>query len=301
MPQEKIDMSQPENQKTNEAPSYGAPDIPSRYEQAPPQEPARIGWAGRLTGTLFSPGETFQDVNRKPTWVAPLLISIALSLAFSAFFEWRVKPDWDRFFQTMVEKQLGKPMKELPPDQQAQINKQLEWQKKFARADFSSPQLILLGVAKFTIYYLLAFVICAGVFALGLMFMQAQATFKKTLSVVAWSWCATTLVYLCVTIASLMVRDSDSLKDLNLADPAGIVPTNLAVALPSGTSPFISSIAGSIDIFTIWYLILLAIGFAAIAGAKKFKPGKTATLVFGVWVVGILIKAAFASIGFGRG
>jgi hypothetical protein len=294
-------MSQPENQKISESPSYGAPDLAPRYEQAPPQEPARIGWAGRLVGTLFSPGETFQDVNRKPTWIAPLLISIAVSLAFSAFFEWRARPDWDRFFQTMIEKRLGKPMKELPPDQQAQINKQIEWQKKFARADFSSPLLILLGLAKFAIYYAAAFLISAGVFAVGLMFMQAKATFKKTLSVIAWSWCATTLVYLCVTAASLMVRDNESLRDLNLADPAGIVPTNLAVALPSGTSPFLSSIAGSIDIFSIWYLILLAIGFAAIAGAKKFKPGRTATLVFGVWVFAILIKAAFALIGFGRG
>jgi Yip1 domain len=258
----------------------------------------------RLTsvpGMNRSPGETFQDVNRKPTWLAPLLISIAITLAGSAFFEWRVKPDWDKFFQTMIEKRLGQPLKELPPDRQAQINKQLEWQKRLARTDFSSPVSILIAVVKFAVFYLLAFLIPAAVLALCLMLMQARTTFKKILSVVAWSWCATALVYTVVTIASLMVRDSDSLKDINLADPAGIVPTNLAVILPSGASPFLGSLAGSLDLFTIWYLILLAIGFAAIAGAKNFKTGKTATLVFGVWVVWILVKAGFASIGFGRG
>jgi Yip1 domain len=294
-------MSQPKNQANDDAPSYGAPATHSRYEQAPPQEPARIGWAGRLIGTLFSPGETFEDVNRKPTWLAPFIISVAITLAGSAFFEWRVKPDWDKFFQTMVEKRLGQPLKELPPDQQAQINKQLEWQKKFAKTDFSSPLSILITVGKFAVYFIFAFLIPAGVFALGLMFMQAKTTFKKILSVVAWSWCATTLVYSIVVAASLMVRDRESFRDFNLADPAGILPTNLAVILPSGTSPFLSSIAGSLDIFTIWYLILLAIGFAAIAGAKNFKPGRTATLVFGIWVVWILVKAGFASIGFGRG
>ena len=294
-------MSQPKNQTNDDAPSYAVPDIQSRYEQAPPQEPARIGWAGRLIGTLFSPGETFEDVNRKPTWLAPFIISVAITLAGSAFFEWRVKPNWDKFFQTMIEKRLGQPLKELPPERQAQIQKQLEWQKMFAKTDFSSPLLILISVGKFVISHIFAFLIPAGVFALGLMFMQAKTTFKKILSVVAWSWCATTLVSIIVTVAALMVRDSESLKDFNLNDTAGIVPTNLAVILPSGTAPFLNSIAGSLDIFTIWYLILLAIGFAAIAGAKNFKPGKTATLVFGVWVVWVLIKAGFASIGFGRG
>ncbi|HKP86727.1 MAG TPA: hypothetical protein VJZ26_11555, partial [Blastocatellia bacterium] len=122
---------------------------------------------------------------------------------------------------------------------------------------------------------------------------------KKILSVVAWSWCATALVSIIVTTVALMLRDSESLRDFNLADPAGIIPTNLAVILPSGSSPVISSLAASFDVFTIWFLILLAIGFAAIAGAKKFKTSKTATLVFGTWAVWVIIKMGFAAIGFG--
>jgi hypothetical protein len=116
---------------------------------------------------------------------------------------------------------------------------------------------------------------------------------------VAWSWCATVLVYNIVVTASLMVRDSESFRDFNLADPAGIVPTNLAVALPSETSPALASLAASIDIFSIWFLILLSIGFAAIAGSRRFKTSKTATLVFGMWAIWVLIKVGFAALGFG--
>jgi hypothetical protein len=43
----------------------------------------------------------------------------------------------------------------------------------------------------------------------------------------------------------------------------------------------------------------LSIGFAAIAGSKKFKTNKTATLVFGMWAIWVLIKAGFAALGFG--
>jgi hypothetical protein len=288
-------MSQPEIQSNT--PTYGGPGFPPHEESQP--EPARLGPAARLTGTLFSPGETFQDINRKPTWLAALLIAMIATLAFSVFFEWRVKPDWDRFFQTMAEKRLGKPLKELPAEQQAQFAKQLEWQKKFARTDFSSPAMIAFAVGRVLIYYVFAFLIPTGIFALGLMLMQAQTTLKKILSVVAWSWCATGLVYIAVMMASLMLRDRESFKDFNLADPAGIVPTNLAIILPSGTSPALTSIAASLDIFTIWFLILLSIGFAAIAGAKRFKTSKTATLVFGMWAVWTLIKACFAALGFG--
>jgi hypothetical protein len=291
-------MSEPENQTPDTTPTYAAPQ---QHEQAAAEELARLGPFARLTGTLLSPGETFADVNRKATWLAPFLIAVVTTLAFSMFFEWRVKPDWDKFFQTITEKRLGKPLKELPPEQQEQIKKQLDIQKRIATTDLNSPLSILIAVVRTTIFYVVGFLIPTGVFALGLMLMQAKVTFKKILSVVAWSWCATGLVYLIVSIAALMTRDGESLKDINLADPAGVVPTNLAVVLPSGTSRVLSSIAASFDIFTIWYLMLLAIGFASIAGAKKFKTGNAATLVFGVWVVWILVKAGFAALGFGAG
>jgi len=289
-------MSAPENQTNEPAPSYAAPQS---HEAAPPEEPARLGPFSRLTGTLLSPGETFTDVNRKPTWLAPFLIAVIATLGFSLFFEWRAKPDWDSFFQTMAEKRLGKSLKELPPEQQDQVKKQLDIQKKIATTDLRSPLSLLIAVVRTVVFYSFGFLIPAGIFALGLLLMQAKTTFKKILSVVAWSWCATGLVYMIVGVAALMTRDSESLKDINLADPAGIVPTNLAVVLPSGTSAMLSSLAASFDVFTIWYLILLVIGFSAISDSRKFKPSKSGTLVFGVWAIWILAKAGFAALGFG--
>ena len=41
------------------------------------QEPAKIGAVGRIFGVLFSPGETFKDIVRKPSWFAPLVILTA--------------------------------------------------------------------------------------------------------------------------------------------------------------------------------------------------------------------------------
>jgi hypothetical protein len=272
-------MSEPEN-KLPETPAYTAPQP---IEQPAPEEPARLSPLGRLTGTLMSPGETFADVNRKPTWIAPMIIAIVTVLASTLFFQWRVKPDWDQIMRNQIRKRLEKSNQSLTEEQMQQ---QVNIAKTIAKF---SP---IIGAVFTPIIYL----IVAGIFALGLMFIQAKTTFKKILSVVAWSYAAIGILATIVTIASLMVRDEESLRNIDPTQSAGIVPTNLAAFLPAETSAVIKSLAGSLDIFTIWILILLSIGFAAIAGSRKISTGKTARLVFGFWAVFVLIKAGWTAI-----
>jgi Yip1 domain len=275
----KESMSEAEN-KVPGTPAYAAPQP---IEQPAPEEPARLGPLGRLTGTLMSPGETFADVNRKPTWIAPMIIAIVTVLASTLFFQWRVKPDWDQIMRNQIRKRMERSNQSLTEEQmQQQVN-------------------IAKTIAKFSpiigaVFTPIIYVIVAGIFALGLMFIQAKTTFKKILSVVAWSYAVIGILATIVTIASLMVRDEESLRNIDPTQSAGIVPTNLAAFLPAETSAVIKSLAGSLDIFTIWILILLSIGFAAIAGSRKISTGKTARLVFGFWAVFVLIKAGWAAI-----
>lgn len=272
-------MSQPENQTPDTAPAYGAPQ---QHEQAASEEPARLGPLARLTGTLLSPGETFADVNRKPTWIAPMTIAIVTVLASTFFFQWRVNPDWDSIMRNQIKKRMEGSSQSLTEEQMQQ---QIAFGKSIAKF---SP---LIAVVFTPIIY----VILAGIFALGLMFIQAKTTFKKILSVVAWSSAATSIVGTVVTMASLMVRDEESLRSIDPTQSAGIVPSNLAAFLPSETSAVIKSVAGSLDIFSIWLLILLTIGFASIAGSRKITSGKTATVVFGFWAVYVLLKVGWAA------
>ena len=288
-------MSQIDENVQDKAPAYGLPEGQDR--ELPPQEPARLGLLQRLVGIVFSPGETFEDVNRKPTWLAPLLIIFISTLAFSAFVEYRIRPDWDALFTRMVEKRLGKPMKDLKPEEAEPINRQIEVQKKFAKTDLATASGVMIALAKIAIFCVIYFIIPTGIFVLGLMFMQAQTTFKKILSVVLWSGVATSLISYLVTVVAIMIRDPESLRDFDAR--AGIIPSNLAAVLPEGSSSIVSSIAGSIDIFTIWFLILVSIGFSYIAGRKKYPTARTAKMVFGFWIIWVFVKAAFAAIGFG--
>ena len=272
-------MSQPGNQMQVEMPDYVVPHAPP---PAPEPEPAKLGPWQRLIGTLFSPGETFQDVNRKPTWLIPMLLIMVLAAAFMIFFNSQTDEGWRIFMREQMSRQSGGGAQSNAGNLDMGI-KIMKW-SYVGGAFIVSP-----------IYYL----IIAGAFALVMLIMQAQTTFKRILSVVVWSACGTGIVQSIVNIASLLARDSESLSRIGPKELGTISATNLAVVLPSGSSPALLALGQSLDIFSIWFLILLVIGFTAIAGSRKITKGKIAGVVFGLWILTIVMKVGGAAM-FGR-
>jgi hypothetical protein len=73
-----------------------------------------------------------------------------------------------------------------------------------------------------------------------------------------------------------------------------MAPTNLGAFLdPIETNKALYSLASSLDIVTIWTLILLGMGTSIIAGTKR-SSGYIA--VFGWWTVIVLISAGIAAV-----
>jgi hypothetical protein len=271
-------MSEIENQTPEPAPSSGAPQP---QDQTPVEEAARLGPFSRLTGTLLSPGETFVDINRKPTWIAPILIAIIVAVAFSFFYDWKVKPDYLEITRQQMKARVRGG--EMPPEETIKRAADLTSKINWVYAIVFPP---------------IGYLFLAGVFALGMLLMQAQTTFKKILSVVAWAGTSVGIVSTIVVTASVMIRETDSLKDVPWYYASRYTATNLAAIL-SPESPVLKALTGSLDVFSIWRLILLSIGLAAIAGSRKITTRKTATLVVALWVLGILVSVGFAAMGFG--
>ncbi len=65
-----------------------------------PQAPPPVSAMARITGVLFSPSKTFADIARRPSWVAPFLLLIALSLGISVLIG--QKTDWRSFFERQM-------------------------------------------------------------------------------------------------------------------------------------------------------------------------------------------------------
>lgn len=253
--------------------------------QSPPmpqtqEEPARLGPFQRLVGTIFSPGETFEDVNRKPTWIVSIIIGIIFASGASLFFEWRVKPDWDRVMRNSIRQRLEASGQQMPSEDV--VARQVQLGKTFAKLAPVFPIVIL---PLFTLAL-------SGIFALGLLLMQARATFKKILSVVAWAGAGIGLVQTIVFMATLMVRETESIDPTK---PGSFTATSIASLLPSDTSGVLRALAAQFDVFTIWWLIVLSIGFAAIGG-KQITAGRARTLVFALFALWLVVRVGWAAV-----
>jgi hypothetical protein len=96
------------------------------------------------------------------------------------------------------------------------------------------------------------------------------------------------LISTALAIAVMFMKNPD---DFNLQNPLVFNPG--ALMDPLTTPKFLYSLATSLDLFTIWMLVLIGIGLKA-AGGKNLSTGGAMTAVFVPWVVWTLGKAALA-------
>lgn len=282
-------MSQPENQlptQTSEeqqfgnAPAYGAPAQPR--PQDVPTEPARMNWLSRWFGVLISPGETYADINRKPTIIVPMIILVLLTATATFVFNSKMEPYMPELLPPQIRKNMER-FGQTPTEEQ--IKQQVDQQIMISKF---TPAIVAVFMPVF-------YLILAGIFALGMLLIQAKATFKKILSVIVWTFAGVSTISTIVFIASIMVKDEEGLRSMNLQDPTSTIPTNVGVFLGPETSPMVKSLAGSFDIFSFWIIALLAIGFAVIANSKSIKTSKTATMILVLWGIYVLGKMGIAS------
>ena len=109
------------------------------------------------------------------------------------------------------------------------------------------------------------------------------------------SFAITTHAFLPAAITSILAMIILPLKTYGDVDPENIVATSLKAYLPETAPKPLLALGGSIELFWIWCLVLVAIGFAA-ANPRKVKPGAALGIVLGLWAVWVLGKVAWAAI-----
>jgi len=240
----------------------------------PAAEPsAAISPLGRIFGALFSPKPTFEDIARKPSWILPVILTTVFSILAVTALNQRM--NWREYVIQKMEK-----------DPRAA---QLSADQKEKQADIS---------AKVTVYIVYA----AGVFApilsaviLGAIMMGAYnllggagASFSQSMAIAAHAG----LVGLVSTPIFLLVL---FLRPAGTIDPENPVVTNVAAFLPEESAKWLLALCKSLDIFTFWTLILLAIGFAAV-NPRKLKGSTSYVIAFSVWGVYVVVKVLWAFI-----
>ena len=229
----------------------------------------------RLMGIFISPVETLADVARKPDFVAPLILGVLGAIAVTETMLWKI--GMERIIRTSIE-QSGR-ASSMSPEQMDQAVHQ--------GARIGGILAHLGGIVVPPI----ALLILAG---LGLLIVNlilgGQTKFKTVFSLICYANLVSLLGSL-MAVAVILFGDPDH---FNAQNP---VPANVGFFLnPREVSKPLYSLASSADIFTIWLLILMAVGLAEGTG-RKVKPLSILLVYAGFWVIWILVKVGLAMIG----
>jgi hypothetical protein len=224
-------------------------------------------------GVFFSPKSTFQDIVRKPSWMLPILLTTILSILVSVAINQRI--NWREFMSQQIEKS----------PRAAQMSAEQKQQQIEGGAKFTPPFTYVIGVLGPIVITLIITLVMWGAYSL---LGGASTNFTTAFSITAHAF-LTGLVSSPLFILILY------LKPYGTADLDNPVAANLAAFLPDESAKWLVALCKSIDLFTFWTLILLAIGFAAV-NPKKLKGAKSFTIAFSVWAVFVLCRVGWAFI-----
>lgn len=229
----------------------------------------------RVSNIFSAPSKTFEDINHgHKSWWVPFLIFVVIGYLFFAAVAFKIG------MQQVVDNQIH-----LNPAQEEKMAQATPEQRAMG-AKFSlyltegifiaSPVMVLAGFALMSL----------GLWATINFGFGGKATFGKIFTV----WMYASLPSILKSLFGILVIFAGTAPEsFNIKNFA---PTNLGAFLnPLETNKALYALATSLDIVTIWTLVLLGIGTAIVAGVKR-NSGYIA--VFGWWAIFVLFGAGIA-------
>jgi len=230
----------------------------------------------RVTDVFTAPSKTFEDIKRgNRSWWMPLLIMAFVGYILFAAVTMKIG------MQTVVDNQIRMDPKaeerlaNATPEQRAMSTKISLY---ITQGVFiANPLLVLAGVA----------VMSLGLWGTINFVFAGKAKYGSVFAV--WMYAALPTI-IKTLLGAVVIFAGVAPESFNIKNFA---PTNLGAFLnPMDTNKALYSIASSIDVITIWTLVLLGMGTAIVAGVKR-TSGYIA--VFGWWALFVLIGVGWAA------
>lgn len=228
--------------------------------------------AARVFGVFYEPGKVFADVAERPRWLVPIILAIlfglSLTYAISSHIGWEMT-----IRQTLANNPR---VAEMPADQR---EKAVATGAKFA--SIAGWVGAVVGPPFFT---LIIAGILTGIFN-GL--VGTELKFKQMFAISAYAF----LVRGVYSLLLILIMYLKPPEEFNIA----VSPFSPAAYMSRQDNPkWLMSLAGSLDLFTLWTIVVLAIGFAA--AAKKLSFSKSLTTIgipWLIWVIALMCLQSF--------
>ncbi len=220
---------------------------------------------------LFSPDETLREIARKPNVLVPLILVLVISTISGIVLAPRMQ------FESM-RPQMAANNPNMSPDD---IDRAVRMAGAFGKVlAYASPAVALLLL-----------VIVAGVLLIAFRLFGGEGTFKQAFAVVIYAWMPRLIQGLILTIIIAFKGPVD------VNDMPTLVRSNLAFLTDMSAHPVLFSFLSTFDLFTIWTVVLMIIGFAWVS---RFTKTRSAVIIVSIWMFITVVKLGFAALGAAR-
>lgn len=234
--------------------------VPGVNDQTAPS----LGFGGKLINIFANPRKTIEELNQRPTWLVPLIISILITVAATQIA-------FPIIMSGQLEALRNNP--NIPAEQMAAIESQF--------AQGAATQRIITVVTQ-VIGTPIFFLALAGIFYLmGTVILGGDSSYKRVFSVLVWANLILVISAL-VNTALIMAKGSTQVSlSLSLLLSSDAIGTKLHTFL------------SKFDFFVVWFLAVFALGFGYI---YKFSTGKAYAAVGVLWAIWIAISVALSGV-----
>lgn len=227
----------------------------------------------RIAGVFFAPDETFADIARRPDILWPLIILTLVGFLTTAV----IMPHLD--MDAMVAQQAEMMQKKNPNMSDADIERMGRITKTMGRiSGWLGPLFIIIG------YVVIALVLWGAFRVMG-----GDGDFLQSLSTTLYAYMPRMLLGGIIATVVILMRGT-----VNPMEMATVVKTNPAFLVDMKEQPLLFSLLSSFDVFVLWTLFLLSVGFSKVARVSK---AKAAMIIVALWLVTVVVKLGFAAIG----
>jgi hypothetical protein len=225
---------------------------------------------GRLLGALVSPGQTFRSISARPTFWAALLVLVLSTLGVGLLAAPRID------YEDIIRKQVAKSGRDVP---QEQLDKQIEVTKKI-RTPLIIAQVVFVPIflCLLTLFPWVAFKL-----------LGSEIDYVRSLAVTVHAWLPQVLSAL-LSIPVILSRPSLGYEDTR----NGFLKSNVgAFVSTADMSAPLTAVLSSLDVFSLWTLVLFILGFKEVA---KVSMAKAAGTMIILWLLFVGIKVGFAAV-----
>ena len=225
-------------------------------------------------GVFTQPGKTFEALVARPTWWLPFVLLIAAVAA--SILVATPKIDQDQTVREAFEKRAEKTGAKVPEEQ---VQRAVEQSRKFA----------WLGAPVGVLFVALFFFGIAGILFGAAKAFGGELSYGRMLALYGHS----NLPNVGSALISIPVFLSHPEASLTQQAAQRVVASNVGAFLPADTAPALLSAASSLDVFALWSLALLVIGFRRI---PALPPGSATALPIILWGLWVVVKVGWRAV-----